>query len=679
MTENMATDDEWFVQKAQASLRSDVHAAKAWLLTARTLYPRSFPIQFEAYNIEKSNKNVKEVATIIEEMMVTFPQEPQLWREIHSMSEALHSEATDENTVFLQELFNSLPPNLQCHMLLQIAQTSADILPRSRLMLLVLSRYPSRVPEQGVKLIEALMSAEKHSQVQSPVNCYRKYMVCDVLPVILQARPQQVAHKHLYRWLQKAIEFYVSYATLPPTKDSQLSSPTPDLASPTKKSFSGTSLLKRISIPGLSGKESYIPNPWQKLFEVLQLVGDWLEWKLGNFCQPNATVFEGQWRDLRRMLDELRLSADPSGLVKQVLHSAIALFMFCLANYSGRIDPEQFAATSGASTQQLVLLESFKSSQEMQHKQKKLKAESLNPKIHPSPSIPSSGEIVQYFLTALKCWELLHSDLLEKEFTKVYQHWKTDGWLWVQNFQIDMTLYQGSFRDAVSHLQSLSPLAKSPNTQLRMDLQIACCYFCLGNFFKACEMALNVVSVLPQGPADTPLHAVTLSGTGRQLHLMAATEAEVLPFCIQLLITCLREKAFCTMLHDDMSLGHLIILLQFDWPKYESLFTDVVEKIKRQGSFVYSLFFNYVINIDILEEFTYIKTPEGGKVSLDILPTSAKLIAESRTVTRGVNKGVKEDFKIAMERQVARSHEGVETVIRQFLLEERQAIQQSLV
>lgn len=28
------------------------------------------------------------------------------------------------------------------------------------------------------------------------------------------------------------------------------------------------------------------------------------------------------------------------------------------------------------------------------------------------------------------------------EFTKIYQHWKTDGWLWIQNFQIDVALYQ---------------------------------------------------------------------------------------------------------------------------------------------------------------------------------------------------------------------------------------------
>lgn len=107
------SDEEWLVHRARGCLRSDVYAAKAWLLTARTLYPRNFAIQvsfailstlnpliwmlyaipytilegfprvlhahlimnysffknqFEAYIIEKNSKNLKEVAVILEEM-----------------------------------------------------------------------------------------------------------------------------------------------------------------------------------------------------------------------------------------------------------------------------------------------------------------------------------------------------------------------------------------------------------------------------------------------------------------------------------------------------------------------------------------------------------------------------------------------------------------------------------
>ena len=48
-------------------------------------------------------------------------------------------------------------------------------------------------------------------------------------------------------------------------------------------------------------------------------------------------------------------------------------------------------------------------------------------------------------------------------------------------------------------------------------------------------------------------------------------------------------------------------------------------------------------------------------------------------MTRGVNKGVTEDFKVAMERQVTRTDEQMELVMRQFLLDERDVLQQSLL
>lgn len=49
-----------------------------------------------------------------------------------------------------------------------------------------------------------------------------------------------------------------------------------------------------------------------------------------------------------------------------------------------------------------------------------------------------------------------------------------------------------------------------------------------------------------------------------------------------------------------------------------------------------------------------------------------------RTMTRGVNKVVKEDLKQALERQVLRSHEDINNVIRTFLLDETELLKQNL-
>lgn len=48
------------------------------------------------------------------------------------------------------------------------------------------------------------------------------------------------------------------------------------------------------------------------------------------------------------------------------------------------------------------------------------------------------------------------------------------------------------------------------------------------------------------------------------------------------------------------------------------------------------------------------------------------------TVTRGITKGVKEDFRLAMERQVSRCGENLFTVLHRFCINEKIIIIQSL-
>lgn len=46
-------------------------------------------------------------------------------------------------------------------------------------------------------------------------------------------------------------------------------------------------------------------------------------------------------------------------------------------------------------------------------------------------------------------------------------------------------------------------------------------------------------------------------------------------------------------------------------------------------------------------------------------------------MTRGVNKVAKEDLKQSMERQVVRSHENVNNLIRLFLIDEAELLKQT--
>ncbi|MGH0188833.1 UNVERIFIED_CONTAM: hypothetical protein FKN15_031993 [Acipenser sinensis] len=105
----------------------------------------------------------------------------------------------------------------------------------------------------------------------------------------------------------------------------------------------------------------------------------------------------------------------------------------------------------------------------------------------------------------------------------------------------------------------------------------------------------------------------------------------------------------------------------------------------------------------MLEEFAYLRTTEGGKIHLELLPNQGLLIKNPspsvgllpqefipvllpglqtadrhHTVTRGITKGVKEDFRLAMERQVSRCAENLLTVLHRFCINEKIILIQTL-
>lgn len=52
---DVLSPEQYLIKKAQAAQsRDDPYEAKAWIITAKALFPQDFLIQFEAYMLEKN-------------------------------------------------------------------------------------------------------------------------------------------------------------------------------------------------------------------------------------------------------------------------------------------------------------------------------------------------------------------------------------------------------------------------------------------------------------------------------------------------------------------------------------------------------------------------------------------------------------------------------------------------
>ncbi|XP_018396366.1 PREDICTED: integrator complex subunit 10-like [Cyphomyrmex costatus] len=147
--DNPLSKEDYLIMRAKKALPGDIYAAKSWLITARSLFPHSAKVQFEAYRIEKLSKNVKEAAKCFSEMFQNFPDDRDIWKEIETVTMCLRLEQCDSEAEFLCQMFQHIPQDLQHRLLIMTADHSEDTMEHCKLLLLLLRKFPQTIATHG--------------------------------------------------------------------------------------------------------------------------------------------------------------------------------------------------------------------------------------------------------------------------------------------------------------------------------------------------------------------------------------------------------------------------------------------------------------------------------------------------------------------------------------------------
>uniref|UniRef100_A0A8C4X4L7 Integrator complex subunit 10 n=1 Tax=Erpetoichthys calabaricus TaxID=27687 RepID=A0A8C4X4L7_ERPCA len=683
---SVQSDCDYLVKRAKDLVNEDPWAAKAWLITARTLYPSDFNIQYEMYIIERNAERTASAGRLLYDIFVNFPDQPVVWREISVITAALRSDCQDKETDFLRDLFETLPGRVQCEMLLKATEQCFNTLEKAEMLLLLLRRFPDSVVQHGVSLGETLLEAENIEDQETPVNCFRKLFVCDVLPLIINNLEMCLPSNLLLKYLHKSAEFYIAYVSKAAVAESQHQGPqdSGNLKSPNKRSS------QKYIIEGLTEKSSQILDPWERLLEILIMVGARCEWQMDKGKRWFADILS-RMKDLCRYINSFENEAHLK-YRNQVVYSTMLVFFKHALQYVSMVQGSLFQGSNTPNQAPWILVEDLSNvygdvdTERNKHIHKKRKLGDGREKTMSSDDeecsiklrgrhilvskteFPDSAEMLECFRIARESWELLHTqDALE------------NGLL------ISGTCFLSWFAQLISYKGRYWQMAEKLSSLLSLSLSCA--------DVGGCEQG-GCVQLLPEGHAARSFAYLKAQRaridffylfvvffffflTGRDLKLLCCSSKAVMPYCLQMMLACFKLRAF-TDNRDDLALGHVIVLLQLEWPRGENLFLKAVEKICQQGNFQYENFFNYVTNIDMLEEFAYLRTAEGGKVHLELLPNQGMLI-KHHTVTRGITKGVKEDFRLAMERQVSRCEENLLAVLHRFCINEKIILIQTLV
>eukprot|EP00112_Aurelia_sp_Birch-Aquarium-sp1_P017813 Seg417.15 transcript_id=Seg417.15/GoldUCD/mRNA.D3Y31 product="Integrator complex subunit 10" protein_id=Seg417.15/GoldUCD/D3Y31 len=708
---------EWLVEKSRDALAlGDLYAAKSWILTAKTLYPKAFLVQYEAFLMEKRTGKLSTCGKLFFEMIKTFQKEELLWKELRKLVQALEVSADDldAETIFLKEMCESLPLKYQRELLLRYADNQLDLIERCRISLVVMKKFHGGTRQYGVKLTELLIKAEREEKLTTPLNIYRKMLVCDVLPVILKSQEIHVdalgvKHKAsvvylpeqlLFTWLELCIEFYASLSIHQSTlKYRHFGRASDGVLEPN---------MSLLDPDGDIGQ-----NPWLSLHEVLLLFAVKCNWsnvlKIKDKLDPGKSrSIKSKWRAISNAKDV----KSPWGIFYSVLelylHAVIEYCSLMVSSQKGQMD---------ASENEFLLLENIdqlgqkdigqQSFARTPKKKRKLEDGSASSTslefqvsiedVHIQFSSLISGQhsdLSDILQVAVDCKHFLTSNqMFERENARIISQWCVQEWKWMAIFKVDSLLYQRKYSEVIEAIkeQQANDASKGASSNVHLAkqyTQLAVSLYCTGKHKETCQMAIDAIYSICEIDVtevrSKEFKCALSKGNidGRFLQILPCSPHEITEYCIELLILTLKEKLANVDIRPDSDkigplydvrqdniIGHLIVLLQYNWPKGEALFEQLVKTITTLGGLRYERFFSYVTNIDILEEFSYLNTLE--KVQLELQDMSPGELSR-KTVTRGVNRENKEDFKSLMDAQISRDEEPIQNIILRFLKDEQQ-------
>ncbi|CAG0886595.1 unnamed protein product [Darwinula stevensoni] len=569
------SDEEYVILLARKYKNTDFHAWKSMLKTA-----------LEAYHFEKQQRNAKDAAAYLEKLFNDFNSESALWTELNGMIDALQ-EREEENSgkvephegnieegqaSFLREIFQSLPEEIQEQIITVSASKTQEPMQHCQMKLVLIQKFPNAIGRHACALIDELTTSEKKQYAGTVLNIYRKITVCDVLPLVAKSPHFALPKSESMKLLRHAIEFYVVY----------MSSPQPLILG--------------------AGKDCSIGEPLKELVNIFEA--------MGKVCKKDLRKISGRNKeDLWVLLKTQREKQSGKGGSIELAYCLLMLLIICLLEYNQVIE----SSPDG----RLVLVEAFpKGTGSEKKKGKKLDMSSPFISVRHSDKAQVSA-LKQSFTIALQCYQtLMNEPHLEREYHRIWRDIHGDSWPFFQSFISDYYLHIGDFQGATSHLASLKS-----KKHFHIDLQLASCYCALGDVLEAYKTLMALLKVLIGIPSQPYSHDPDLehglSSHVRHVRFVPCNRPVILHYTCTMLIYTLKERALQTGIEDDLLVGHLMVLLQYDWPEHEEYFTKALRKVQGQRQFSYPLFLKYIYEPDILADFDHLVNDPDSRVQID--------------------------------------------------------------
>lgn len=529
-------------------------------MAAKNENPTLFHVLLAAYELEcKAQSSPKDAANVILSLVKNkeFSNEPELWNEV----ERLLKSDTSEQNAFRAQIMIALGPKNHRELIIEFANKQKDITKNVDMMLRLIDKWPEHIQAVGPQLTEKLLQEEKckaASQSFSPLNECRTILVNRVLPVLSTTRQNlNLQPKNYYKWFQKSIEYTTSYTT---TTD------------------------KRHKIPSLT-------DPWGQLRKLRIQIGKQNSW-VDEPTHPNL-LENVNW--LTGLYSQRPRGNQDISLRKQMFYTAVHLHLEAAANYMSIVEPCVVSPPDGQPFVSQFPVHSL-----------------CTPLWKNSDSEPPKNERHELFQASLIAHRILVQDVaFSADLAKLEKTWRSETWFWYKLYSIDKSIEEKNFDQAV---RLLSNIIKStdllPRVSYRCRVQLGSCYYALQKVRSSVRPFIEAV-LLPQPDtvADDSDVDYIKDNTYKDVAWLRAIHEDVLPLSVHAFLEAIEQQLIQCQTDKPKQmkiLGWMLVLSQFEWPRFSSKAKMAVDKIQRESEFSYPNLLDYIYEGSIAEEFAWL-------------------------------------------------------------------------
>uniref|UniRef100_A0A1B0GG98 Integrator complex subunit 10 n=1 Tax=Glossina morsitans morsitans TaxID=37546 RepID=A0A1B0GG98_GLOMM len=408
---NNTGDELYAIEEVKKLRTTDPSSAKSWIITAKSLFPNNFNIQFEAYKLEKEANNYEEAAKCFSYIILTFQnQNVELWEEVNELTSALRAPENEITPTqeFYVKMFQHVSYDVQHKILMLTVNNTENSLNQCKLLLLVLKRFPQALVTHSPRLLEMIADGMK----QNPQK-YQDLLVEEALPLFYH-KSLDLPAGLVCRIFTTSLEYYI-----------------------------------RQIIDEIKCDTNEI---WKKIFQVLLLCGQIQRWEV--FLPFNKNWGQDVYWD--KLIEIVSSSAAGS---TQVLFYATTLFIYSLHCYIKNCDtrPDEIQLNH-------VLVEGFTNWP--------LERNDIQSNEPPQISLTTavSKDLSKAFVHAAQCWQLLNTEQFQRDFSKLLLTLPLSPW--ISRFLYDLAIYFGHKEEAKTLMTEMTIKSSLVHNLLKLSLNL---------------------------------------------------------------------------------------------------------------------------------------------------------------------------------------------------------------